>query len=161
VVLLDLHAQPDFSEEEIEQAVSLTATICVEQTRRTSSSSYRLFIAAKSNVEIQCPGGARFREAALDALAECETSSTAPLEWLFRFATHSTTSASDRFVLITPRPQAAAARLSQLGEDASAKTSAVLQRILVVDAHAAEMSRIFVLDQQPRIVEPHQMEEQP
>ncbi len=161
VVLLDLHVQPDFSEDEIEQAVSLTATICVEQTRRTSSSAYRLFIASKSNVEIQCPGGARFREAALDALAECEASSTASLDWLFRFATHSTTSASDRFVLITPRPQAAAARLSQLGEDASAKTSAVLQRILVVDAHASEMSRIFELDQQLRMMEQTRMKGQP
>lgn len=146
VVLLDLHTQPDFSDEEVEMAVSLAATICVEQTRRASASAYRLFVAAKTNIDIQCPGGGRFREAALNSLAECEASPNAQLDWLFSFATQSTSAGSDRYVLITPRPAQARERLQKIGEHATARTTAILQRVLIIDAHAAEVAELFELE---------------
>ncbi len=57
IVLLDLCSSRDFPEPLQERAISLAATICVEQTRQTSSGRYRLMIAGKnlqmSNVPAQ------------------------------------------------------------------------------------------------------------
>ena len=94
IVMLDFFLTPQFTELVQETAVSLAATLCVEQTRQSSSGTYRLLIAGKEQQSLEVVGAARFRDAALRALAICQPSAKAPLSQILTAVAQSSISSN-------------------------------------------------------------------
>ena len=113
LLILDLPDYVGWPEDAIETAISLAATLCVQQTRASSGGRYLLGIAAKTAEVIASRSPTGFREDALDALAMCRTSSKANLNDLLAAMVTDHGLASERMILITPRPKEAAAALSK------------------------------------------------
>ncbi len=145
IILLDLFAATGQSDDEQEMAISLAATIVVEQTKRASSGTYRLLIAGNESVDIQATGAARFRETALQALAVTETSAKASLTWMLTQLQSHQLSAGDRFILITPRTDQARDLLNQQMQQASVRSVAMAGRTTIINASFADLGRVFTL----------------
>ena len=113
-VLLDLPDLPEWSTSESETAISLAATICVEQTRSASGGRFLLAISARTPIIVSSryPGG--FREEALDALAECHVDAEADLSVVLRKLVESCDLSDERLLLITPRVNFAREALQEL-----------------------------------------------
>lgn len=142
IVLLDLKEQPDFGAEEVEMAVSLAATICIEQTRHTAAGQYRLLISGKEPQDIHCSGGSRFRDAALNALAICQPSVKASLIAMVSAVSGTAATASERLILITPRPDEARRILAVA--DSERELRSLHSHTTLIPATTAEMLRVFV-----------------
>ena len=145
IILLDLFDAASQSTDELEMAISLAATIVVEQTRRASSGVYRLLIAGNQSLDIQTTGAARFRETALQALSVTEASSKASLVWMLEQLQSHQLSAGDRFILITPRSDQAKDLLNQQMQQASVRTVAMTGRTTIINASLEDLGRVFSL----------------
>lgn len=144
VVLLDFFQTRECPEPLQEKAVSLAATLCVEQTRHTSSGMYRLAVAGKELEILEVSGTGRFRELALRTLAVCRPSIKAPLaEMLLEVVSGPITSGS-RFVLITPRPEAATLLLESIARDSLRGDLNLISRVMIVPCNDAEIDALFV-----------------
>ncbi len=143
-VLLDLFLTANFTDSVVELAVSLAATICTQQTHRASSGHYRLLIAGKEFEDIRSSGASRFRELALNALAVCQPSPKASLKSMVNQLINTAASASERFVMITPRPAEATRYLNLIAADQELRSVSLLNRMTMVVATEAEMLKIFV-----------------
>ncbi len=159
LVLLDLPNLKDWPIEASEMAISLAATICVEQTRAASGNAYVLGIAAAKPVMIasRVPGG--FREEALDALAICKRSAKADLTELLTSVLTERSLSDERIVLITPRPATAEQALAAVSKSVLSDRIDVLQQTTIVEATRERLSRIFTLDDsEPALVSSSQSE---
>ena len=146
LVLLDLPSDADWTADEAEMAISLAATICVEQTRSSSGSRFVLGIAADSFriIASRSPGG--FREEALDALAECQPASSADLNALLQELVAEHPIQDERLILITPRPSAAAEALQSVSETSDSNSPDLVSRTTIVTATVSEIGRVFQAD---------------
>lgn len=148
IVLLDLFQTSAFSETLQEQAVSLTATLCVEQTRHTSSGTYRLAIAGKELTSLEVTGSGRFRDAALRALAVCQPSPKASLADMLLSVSQGPISPNSRFVLITPRPEAAKLLSEAIARESMKIETQLTSRLLVVACDEKNLSELFTSAEQ-------------
>jgi uncharacterized protein (DUF58 family) len=144
-VMLDFFLTPEFSEVLQETAVSLAATLCVEQTRQSSAGTYRLLIAGKEIQNLEVVGAARFRDAALKALATCQPSAKAPLTEILTAVVSGPISSTSRFVLITPRPHEAEVMAETVARDSMRTESHLLQRLLFVDCRPETLNDVFTV----------------
>ena len=144
LVILHLPKLAQFSPEEVETAVSLAATICVEQTRSSSGNHFLLGITAGDDhvISSRLPGG--FRDDALDALAVCQPSTKADLRSLLTSLVELHPLGDDRIVLITPKPEEAATVLHDLSNQLLADHIDLVSRTTIVAADAHSMSQVFV-----------------
>ncbi|MCA9035981.1 MAG: DUF58 domain-containing protein [Planctomycetaceae bacterium] len=147
VVLLDLLDSQKLPFEESERAISLAATLCVEQTRRGSTGLFRLIIAGETVSSVQCPGASRFREAALNSLAITKTSPKASLELLFDSAEEDGGHGSERYLLITPRAGEAKELLANRTGSSSSRMGSILSRTTIIDAHREQLDEVFTLSE--------------
>jgi uncharacterized protein (DUF58 family) len=145
VLLLDLFSTPEFTEALQETAVSLTATLCVEQTRQSSAGTYRLLIAGKELQNLEVAGAARFRDAALKALATCQSTVKAPLAEILTSVAQGPISSSSRFVLITPRPDAARALCETLARDSVKHETQIMPRLMILECRAETLNDVFAV----------------
>lgn len=143
IVILDLFLTQGFSESLQETAVSLAATLCVEQTRQSSAGTYRLLIAGKEQQNLEVIGAARFREAALKALAICQPSSKAPLSEILTAVAQGQTSPQSRFVLITPRPEVARNICEDIARDSVRHETQIMHRLLILDCQPETLNDVF------------------
>ncbi len=142
-VLLDFFATPEFTEPLQELAVSLAATLCVEQTRHTSSATYRLAVAGRELQSLEVTGAGRFRDAALKALAVCQVSPKAGLAAMLLAVCHGPISAGSRFVLITPRPEAATLLSEAIARDTMKSEVQLTSRLMILKCDQATLSEVF------------------
>ena len=145
VILLDLFDPSGKTSSILELAISFAATLCVEQTRRASSGVYRMLVTGKESTDIQCSGAARFREAALNALATVECSPKASLTWMFEELESHSLSSGDRFVLITPRPQSASDLLKTQANQQDGRSIAMVARTTIIGANQHDLDQVFTL----------------
>lgn len=150
VVLLDLFQTRELTTELAERAVSLAATLCVEQTRHATSGSYRLAIAGHQLQTLEVTGAGRFRDAAMRALAVCETSPRAELASMMLAVCNGPITASSRFVLITPRPEAARLLSEAIARDAMKNEVLLTSRLLVLSCDRETMDDVFLLPESER-----------
>ena len=143
-VLLDLFLTAESSDSVVELAVSLAATICTQQTHRASSGHYRLLIGGKEFQDIRSSGASRFRELALNALAVCQPSPKASLKNIVNELVNTAASASERFVMITPREAEASRYLNLIAADQELRSVSLLNRMTMVVATESEMLKVFV-----------------
>lgn len=146
LVILDLPELTDWSIAAFETAISLAATICLEQARSTSGSQYLLAIAT-DNVEIissRTPGG--FREAAMDALAICQKSPNADLVATFSQIVADHKLHDERIILITPRPTAAIQAMQRVTETLQSDSLNLVAQTTVVEANPKSMEQVFQLN---------------
>lgn len=143
IVLLDLPEIPEFTAEQCELAVCLTATICSEQTRGGGSRSYRLMIAGDENADIRSITAGGFRETAMNALSVCSRSLKADLRRMLLQAVQSGGAGAERFLLITPRVNFALQIVDELAQETDGHSAGVLRSMTIIKAAAAEMRRIF------------------
>jgi len=148
IVLLDFFLTPQFSEELQETAVSLAATLCVEQTRHTSSGTYRLAIAGKELQYLEVTGGGRFRDTALRALALCEPSTRAPLAEMLIATCQGPISANSRFVLLTSRPEAAKLLSEAIARDTMKNEALLTNRLLILSCETDILAEVFASPEQ-------------
>lgn len=148
IILLDLLATPEFTEDLQERAVSLAATLCVEQTRHASAGTYRLAIAGKKLINLEVTGGSRFRDAAMRALAVCETSTKASLAEMLLAVCHGPISTNSRFVLITPRPEAARLLSESIARESMKNEIQLTSRLLILPSTEESMRDVFVPSEQ-------------
>jgi uncharacterized protein (DUF58 family) len=143
IVLLDFFATPEFTEDLQEIAVSLVATLCVEQTRHASSGTYRLAIAGRELQTLEVAGAGRFRDAALVALSVCQVSPRAGLASMMLAVCQGPISAGSRFVLITPRPEAATLLSEAIARDAMKNEIQLTSRLMILKCDRATLSDVF------------------
>lgn len=147
-LLLDLYAADPSQEFQLEKAISLTATLCLEQTRQTGC---RLLIAGQTLDLINTAGSSGFREAALKALAICQASSEASLKDLFVSVCRVPIGSSQRFIVVTPRPdechQAAAAVARQYLRHEGLLTG----RLLIIPSDDQSLAEVFSQTSENRI----------
>lgn len=142
-VLLDLFQTQEFTPELQETAISLAATLCVQQTRHTASGMYRLGIAGRKTECLEVSGSTRFREAALKALAICETAPRAELSSLLLTICQGAIAANQRFVLITPRPEAARLLSEAIARDNLRNEIQLTSRMMILPARAEALREVF------------------
>lgn len=145
LALLDLPEIKGWSRQASEMAISLAATICVEQTRASSGSSYLLGIATATPMILtsRVPGG--FREEALDALAVCKRSAKADLQKLITEMLTEHTLSDERIVLITPRPATAEEALASVSKVMLSDRMDLVQQTTIVEASVPRLKRTFAL----------------
>ena len=145
ILLLDLFLTPAFTESLQETAVSLAATLCVEQTRQSSAGTYRLLIAGKELQNLEVAGASRFRDAALKALATCQPTLKAPLSEILTSVAQGPISPNSRFVLITPRPKAAREICESIARDSVKHETQIMQRLLILECEAETFNDVFAI----------------
>jgi uncharacterized protein (DUF58 family) len=143
-VLLDLPVLPGFTEEDVELAISLVATVCVDQTRNGGAGSYRLMVAGSENSDIRSVASTRFRESALDALAICQPAPSADLRRMLVQLAQSVSAGNERILLVTPRTAVADRMIRELEGQMDTHAAAVFSRITMINASSTDMLRIFV-----------------
>jgi len=143
IVLLDFFATSEFTETLQEQAVSLAATLCVEQTRQTASGTYRLAVAGRELQSLEVSGAGRFRDAALRTLAVCQVSPKAQLASMMLAVCQGPISAGSRFVLITPRPEAAKLLSEAIARDAMQNEVLLTSRLMILKCDQMTLSEVF------------------
>ena len=145
IVMLDFVVMPEFTESLQETAVSLAATLCVEQTRQSSAGTYRLLIAGQEQQNLEVVGAARFRDAALKALATCQPSVKAPLSEILAAVARGPISSNSRVVLITPRPEAARLICEEIARDSMKHETQIMQRLLILECRAETLNDVFAV----------------
>lgn len=145
IVMLDFVITPEFTESLQEMAVSLAATLCVEQTRQSSAGTYRLLLAGKELHNLEVVGAARFRDAALKELAICQPSAKAPLAEMLASVAQSPVSSNSRYVLITPRPQMARRICEEIASDSVKHEAQILQRLLILECREEALNDVFAV----------------
>jgi uncharacterized protein (DUF58 family) len=148
IVLLDFFQTPEFTDELQEIAVSLAATLCVEQTRHTSSGTYRLAIAGKELQSLEVTGAGRFRDAALRALAVCQPSKRAPLAEMLLTLCQGPMSSNSRFVLITSRPEGARLLSESIARDTMKNEAQLTSRLVILSCEATVLKDVFAFPEQ-------------
>lgn len=146
IVLLDLYSSTEFSESLQERAISLAATICVEQTRQSSSGRYRLMIAGQDFQNVECSGSGVFRDAALKELAVCESSPKAQLASMLLAVCQSSLAPNSRFVLITPRPEAARLLADSIAQENLRYEQQFIGRLMIVTADEQTLNATLAMD---------------
>ncbi len=146
IVLLDLYSSKEISEPLQERAISLAATICVEQTRMSSSGRYRLMIAGQDFQNIECSGSAGFRDAALKELAVCESSPKAQLATMLLAVCQSHLAPNSRFVLITPRPEAARLLADSIAQENLRYEQQFIGRLMILTADEQTLNATLAMD---------------
>lgn len=146
IVLLDLYSVADFPEELQELAISLAATICVEQTRQSSSGHYRIMIAGKELSNVESSGAGRFRDAALKELALCESSPKAQLASMLLSVCQGPLAPNSRFVLITPRPAAAKLLADSIAQENLRHEQQFTGRLMIVTADETTLNATLAMD---------------
>ncbi|RLT01460.1 MAG: DUF3488 domain-containing protein [Planctomycetota bacterium] len=146
IVLLDLHSSQGFSEPLQERAISLAATICVEQTRMSTSGRYRLMIAGHELQQVECSGSGGFRDAALKELAVCQPSVKAELGSMLLAVCQSSLAPNSRFVLITPRPEVARLLADSIAQENLRHEQQFIGRLMILTADEATLSATLALD---------------
>ncbi|MEZ6061366.1 MAG: DUF58 domain-containing protein [Planctomycetaceae bacterium] len=144
-IMLDLCEQKNFTETARETAISLAATICVEQARGVSGGQYLLGIAGKKTTVVTGRIAGPFRESALDALATCQSAKRSPLDDLISQVIASGMAGTARSVLITPRPEYARLIIPELSAALLPDGIDLLSRTTIVDATSADLSDVFEL----------------
>lgn len=145
IVMLDFFQTTDFSEVLQETAVSLVATLCVEQTRQSSAGTYRLLIAGKEQQSLEVVGAARFRDAALKALAICQPSAKAALSEILTTVAQGPISSNSRFVLITPRPAVARVICEEMAKASIRHETQIMQRLLILECRRETLDDVFAV----------------
>lgn len=144
IVLLDLFETPELSDTLLEKVISLAATLCVEQTRHASAGLYRLAIAGKKLVNLEVTGASRFRDAAMRALAVCETHPKASLAEMLIAVCQGPISANSRFVLITTRPEAARLLSESIARESMKNEVQLTSRLLILPATDEAIRDVFL-----------------
>jgi uncharacterized protein (DUF58 family) len=146
LIVLDLPAQADWSAEAREMAISLAATVCVEQSRAASGDRFTLAIAAKTPliVSSRSPGG--FREEALDALAVCQPGFPTVLQELLAKLVQEHGVGDRRLLLITPRVTEVRDLLQQVTADCDRDGVDLVLQTTLVEASPEAMQRVIVLE---------------
>lgn len=144
LIILDLPDLPEWSEQASEMAISLAATICMEQAKAASGSTFLLGLAGHEDVVVATRMPAGFRDEALDALAVCQRSKNANLEHVLSQVVAESKSASDLILLITPRRKAAMDALQNVSAQRSSGWTNLMGMTTIVDAFTDTMSTMFV-----------------
>ena len=146
IVLLDLYSSKKFPEPLQELAISLAATICVEQTRLSSSGRYRLMIAGRDFQNVECSSSSGFRDAALKELAICESSPKAQLAPMLLAVCQSSFAPNSRFVLITPRPEAASLLADSIAQENLRHEQQFIGRLMILTADEQTLNATLAMD---------------
>ncbi|MCA9052004.1 MAG: DUF58 domain-containing protein, partial [Planctomycetaceae bacterium] len=144
LVVLDLPEQPGWSDEAVETAVSLAATICADQTRSSSGSRFLLAVAARTSRFVTSRSPLGFRDEALDVLAVAEPSAKADLDDVLRGITAMFAMRDERIILITPRPNDAERILNDVGRQVSRDGVDLPGHTTIIPATIPEMQTVFV-----------------
>jgi hypothetical protein len=145
LVILDLPELADWSTEASEMAISLAATVCIEQTR-SSSGNHNLLAIVTRDVQLICsrtPSG--FREETMDALAVCNRSAKADLVAAFSKVVAEHNLHDERIILITPRPAAAALAMQQVTQALHTDSVNLAAQTTIVEATCDTMEEVFQL----------------
>ncbi|HIE99066.1 MAG TPA: DUF58 domain-containing protein [Fuerstia sp.] len=145
LVVLDLPKSASWDSAAIETAVSLAATICVEQTKSSSGGYYLLAMAAQESRLVSSRSPGAFREEALDALATCLPSAKANLEEVFRLVVAEHSLHNERIILVTPRPADAADVLAKVSRESGFDRLDLMSHTTIVEASLSAMAGVIEL----------------
>ena len=146
IVLLDLPQVSDWATDHVEMAISLVATICLEQSRSASGSQFLLGLSGKSPFLICSRSPAGFREDALDALAVCEPSKNADLRELLARLVDTVPLHDDRIILLTPRPEHASRVLAEVSQEQKNDRFDITSHTSILEARPESMLLVFTPD---------------
>lgn len=152
-VLLHLPDDSGWLEEDSEAAISVAATMCVDQTRAAGGNMFLLGIAGRETelISSRIPGA--FREAALDGLATCQRSSNADLGTFLERVLSELDLSDDRIILITPEPESARRVLHDLAGAHPRDYADLQSKFDILEAHRSALSRVCTLPDDQRLPE--------
>lgn len=145
-ILLDLCAHDDFSDSEIELAVSAAATLCVSRTYNSSDVQSALAVTGQTAAFVCDTRASRFANEALDVLAECQPGKSPPLDHALRRLTDAGALQRSQGIVITSRPKYCKLTLSPLCADLVPDSQGVMKRMVIVPATAEALREVFKLD---------------
>jgi uncharacterized protein (DUF58 family) len=145
-VVLDLCFARAAENPEREMAISLAATICVEQAKSASGGNYTLVIAGAEQSVLSSHHAGLFREAALDSLAVCKESKNADLHKAIASVVDSGITANCRGVIITPRPDFAQLVIPDVVGDRMSEAATLPSRTTIVEATLPSMQKVFSME---------------
>jgi len=138
VILLDLFADSEAARRDLELAISFTTALCLQSSAQSAWQLQRLSIAGEQYTQVEPAGTAAFREAALQALAECRAASSTNLPHLLSEGLK--IGRTRRVILLlTPRPSVVRAELQRLAAAGQPGTSSA--GITVMPAESSELLR--------------------
>ncbi|MEZ6129986.1 MAG: DUF58 domain-containing protein [Planctomycetaceae bacterium] len=144
LVVLDLPAESEWSAGAMEMAISLAATLCVEQTRSASGKRFLLAIAGQTQQIVNSRAPSGFREEALDALAVCRPSAKADPEKVLMTIIQEHNLYDERILLITPRTQFAFDVLQRVTDQVALDSVNLVSLTTIVEGDPASMQKIFL-----------------
>lgn len=156
-VLLHLPDHQDWADEDSEAAISVAATMCVDQTRSAGGSIFLLGIAGQKNeiISSRIPGA--FREAALDGLATCQRSRAADLGSFLEQVIGELDLTDDRVILITPTPDEAYRILGELSDTRANDHIDLTARFDVLEARRSVLSGVCTLPDEGLVEHPEEV----
>ena len=146
LLVLDLPETPRWSATEAELAISLAATLCVDQTKSASGQQHVLAVAAAEPMLVcsRSPGG--FREEALDVLATCQPSPHADLKATLSQVIAESALNDERLIVITPRPDQAALALRNVEHSSGRGPVDLSHQAVILEAQAEQLKEVFHID---------------
>lgn len=148
-ILLDLRASKAFPKVDQEKAISLVATMCLDQSRTTSGGRFLLVVGGQTTDVIASQSSGSFRDGALDALAVCQPSPKADFSALLQRAIEFGAVNAGRGILVTPRPVYAALAIPEVASQLVPDKVDLLSRMTIVEATSSAMDLVFRV-QDPR-----------
>ncbi|MCH2203076.1 MAG: DUF58 domain-containing protein [Fuerstiella sp.] len=145
-VLLDLCAHDDFSDAEVELAVSVAATLCVARAHSGSDGRSTLAITGQTPAFVCDSKGTRFANEALDVLAGCQPAESPSLETAIHDLTDAGILQRCRGVTITSRPEYCRLAISQICADLVPDNPDLMKRMVIVPATTLSLRAVITLD---------------
>ena len=146
-VILDLCFDNNENQSACELAISLAATLCVEQTKSASGGRYAMAVCGKENHVMTSRVAGLFREATLDTLASCDSSAKVDLQAGVADLIDTGMTSGSRGVLITPRPEFAMLLLPQVaGTRWSDNGDSLLSDMVVIEATEEGIQQYMTID---------------
>ena len=149
-VVLDLCFDSRKEDAVCELAISLAATICVEQTKSAAGGKYALAVCGRKNHVLSSRNAGVFRETSLDTLASCEPSVGADLQDAMTELVDTGLTANSRGILITPRPELVKLILPEIASSRWMDSSDnLLSNITIVEATIPSLQECVIVDEIP------------
>ena len=145
-ILLDLFAHDDFSDTELELAVSVAATLCVSRTQNGSGRQSTLAVSGQPAAFVCDARASRFANEAMDVLAECQPVESPPLDRLLRQLADVGSLQSSRGIVITSRPEYCRLALARLCATLVPDSPDVMKRITIIPATTDALNEVIFFD---------------
>ena len=145
-ILLDLCSHDDFSDDEVELAVSVTASLCVARTHSGSAGRSSLAITGRTPAFVCDSQGTRFANEALDVLASCQPAESPSLKSAIQSLADAGALQRYHGITITSRPEYCRLAITQICTDLVPESPDVMKQMIIIPATTQSLNTVITPD---------------